>query len=92
MIDLCVWLLTTKGHNMAAVFMNKFPGDSFLHNLLHLSMTQQLLDDSFINMPQIAHKQSVKGLLVSAKNISENNYEHFEQNKCKRVKCWEGKY
>lgn len=21
---------------MAAVFMNKFPGDSFLHNLLHL--------------------------------------------------------
>lgn len=37
---------------MAAVFVNKFPGDSFLHNLLHLSMTWQMLDDSFINMPQ----------------------------------------
>lgn len=54
-IHLYVWLLTTKGHNMAAVFMNKFPGDGFLHNLLHLSMTWQMLDDSFINMPQLAH-------------------------------------
>lgn len=39
---------------MAAVFVNKFPGDGFLHNLLHLSMTWQMLDDSFINtMPQL---------------------------------------
>lgn len=40
---------------MTAVFMNKFPGDGFLHNLLHLSKTRQMLDDSFINMPQFAN-------------------------------------
>lgn len=40
---------------MAAVFVNKFPRDSFLHNLLHLSMTWQILDDSFINIPQLGH-------------------------------------
>lgn len=59
LIHLYVWLLTTKGHNMAAVFMNKFPGDSFLHNLLHLSMTQQMLDDWFIYVPQFAHVHTV---------------------------------
>lgn len=31
-----VQILTTKGHDVAAVFVHKFPGDSFLHNLLHL--------------------------------------------------------
>lgn len=57
---LCDWLLTTEGHNMAAVFVDKFPGDSFLHNLLHLSTTQQMLDDSFAYMmPRMAHKQRV---------------------------------
>lgn len=53
-----VCLLTTKGNNMAAVFMNKFPGDRFLHDLLHLSMTEQMLHDSLINMPQL-HTQSL---------------------------------
>lgn len=38
---------------MAAVFMNKFPGDSFLHDLLHLLMTHQMLDESLINVPQL---------------------------------------
>lgn len=31
-----VCLLTTKRHDVAAVFVNKLPGDRFLHNLLHL--------------------------------------------------------
>lgn len=44
---------------MAAVLVNKFPGDGFLHYLLHLSMTWQMLDDSLINMPQLAHTQPV---------------------------------
>lgn len=30
------WLLTTEGHDVAAVFVNKLPGDSLLHYLLHL--------------------------------------------------------
>lgn len=62
-IYLYVWLLTTKGHDMAAVFVNKFPGYCFLHNLLHLSMTRQKLDDSFINMLQLVHAQSQRGWL-----------------------------
>lgn len=74
-----IWLLTTKGHNMAAVFVHKFPGDGFLHNLLHLLMTQQMSDDWFINMLQFAHTQSAKVLVcwLCDEFISENSYEYL---------------
>lgn len=42
--------LTTEWDNVAAVFMYKFPGDGFLHDLFHLSTKEQMLGDSFINM------------------------------------------